>query len=365
MEISDKYTFICENDVNNVKKVLETKKFSGTSDIIVEYEGKLGKFFGSSYSLAISSGTAAIQTALFVLGVGYGDEVIVPSTCPSMSVFPIIFAGAKPIFCDTVEDNLGLDIEEIEKCITRKTKAVMEVPMWGYPTNVKKLREYTKSKNIPLILDLAQAHGTKLDGKYLSSYGDISCFSTHDRKIIATGEGGFMLTENEEYFNKAKNFIQFGNMNGIDFGLNYKLGALQAALGISRIDFVEKQLIKRRENANYITSSLPDKFVQELKVVEGGQPNYYSLLLKLNFNNNLDMVKLLESHGIPSDIVRYNYKVLYEYPAFERYKRSCPNSEKMVKNITTIPVHPALTKKELDYIVETINNLSQTHAKKQ
>jgi dTDP-4-amino-4,6-dideoxygalactose transaminase len=358
MKISDKYTFLCDNDLSIVKKVLETKKFSGTSKFIGEYEKKLASFFGSKYAVAISSGTAAIQTALFVLGVSKGDEVIVPSTCPSMSVFPIIFAGAKPVFCDTEVDNLGLKIEEIEKSITSKTKAITEVPMWGYPTNVKKLSDFSKSKNIPLILDLAQAHGTKLDGKYLSSYGDISCFSTHDRKIIATGEGGFIITDNEEYYKKAISFIQFGNMNGTDFGLNYKLGAMQAGLGISRIDFIKEQLEIRHKNANYIVSNIKNKLVEELKIIDGGSPNYYSLILKFNFDDNLKRIKLLENCDIPSDISRYDYKVLYKYPVFEKFKRACPNSEKLAESITTIPVHPALTKQELDYMVENINNLS-------
>ncbi len=358
MKISDKYTFLCDKDLYIVKKVLETKKFSGTSEFIGEYEKRLASFFGSKYAVAISSGTAAIQTALFVLGVSNGDEVIVPSTCPLMSVFPIIFIGAKPVFCDTEVDSFGLKIEEIEKSITSKTKVIMEVPMWGYPTNVKKLGDFAKSKNIPLILDLAQAHGTKLDGKFLSSYGDISCFSTHDRKIIATGEGGFILTDNEEYQKKAISFIQFGSMNGIDFGLNYKLGAMQAGLGISRIDFIEEQLGMRHKNANYIVSNIKNKFVEELKIICGGNPNYYSLILKLNFNDNFEKIKSLEDCGIPSDISRYNYKVLYEYSIFERFRRACPNSERLAKNITTIPVHPAITKQELDYMIESINNLS-------
>lgn len=358
MKISDKYTFLRDSDLINIKKVFETKKFSGTSEVVQKYEKKLASFFGSEYAVAVSSGTAALQTALFVTGVGNGNEVIVPSTCPSMSVFPIIFAGANPVFCDTEVDNFGLKIEEIEKSITPKTKAIMEIPMWGYPTNVEKLKDFAKSKNLPLILDLAQAHGTKLNNRYLSSYGDISCFSTHDRKIIATGEGGFILTDNEEYQKKAISFIQFGNMNGVDFGLNYKLGALQAGLGISRIDFIKEQLETRQNNAKYVVNNIKNKLIKEFKIVDGGNPNYYSLILKLNFDNNFEKIKLLEDCGLPSDIVRYNYKVLYEYPAFERFKRTCPNSEKLAKSITTIPVHPALIKQELDYIIENINDLS-------
>jgi len=357
MKISDKYSILCDSDFDNIKKVLETKKFSGTSEIVKKYEKKLASFFGSKYATATSSGTTAIQTALFIAGVSSGDEVIITSTCPSMSVFPIIFAGAKPVFCDTEVDNFGLKIDDIEKSISTRTKVIIEVPMWGYPTDVKKLSDFAKSKKLPLILDLAQAHGTKLNEKYLSSYGDISCFSTHDRKIIATGEGGFILTDNKEYHERTVSFIQFGNMNGIDFGLNYKLGALQAGLGMSRIDYVKEQLEKRNKNAKYIVNNIKNNFVEEFKIIDRGNPNYYSLLLMLTSSNNLRIIKLLDERGVPSDVVRYNYKLLYEYPIFKRFKKICVNSEKLVKNITTIPVHPALSGEELEYIVDQINNI--------
>jgi dTDP-4-amino-4,6-dideoxygalactose transaminase len=147
-------------------------------------------------------------------------------------------------------------------------------------------------------------------------------------------------------------------MSGKEFGLNYKLGALQAGLGIGRIDHIKQQLESRRSNANYIVSNIKNKFIEELKIVEGGCPNYYSLVMKMDFDDNSEIIKLLEQHGIPSDIGRYNYKVLYDYPVFKKYKKVCPNSEILVKNITTVPVHPALTNQELEYIIDIINNLS-------
>lgn len=359
MKISDKYLFSNPSDLETIKKALANKKLSGTSDIIDEYENKLAKFFRSNYAIATSSGTTAIQTALFVLGVGQGDNVIVSSTCPSMTIFPIIYIEANLIFCDTCSDNFGLNINDLEKVITPKTKAVIEVPMWGYPTDVEKLRKFLKSKNIPLILDLAQAHGTKTNNNYLSYYGDISCFSTHDRKILATGEGGFILTNNEDYYRKAKSFIQFGYMNGVNFGLNYKLGALQAALGINRINYIPKQLKIRKRNAHYIIQKINNPDIEELKIVNKGEPNYYSLLLKLNFNNNLKFIKFLDNQELPSDIIRYNYKVLYQYPVFNKLRRVCPNSEKLAQNITTIPVHPGLDKNNLDHIINTINGYKE------
>lgn len=355
MNISDKYLFSADNDLENLKRVLMDKKLSGTSDIILEYETSLEKFFSSKHAIAVSSGTAAIQTALFVAEIHNGDEVIVSPTCPVMTVFPIISIGAKPIFCDTCADNFGLDISDLDKKINKKTKAVIEVPMWGYPTTVNKLKDYLKTKKITLILDLAQAHGTMLDGKYLSTFGDLSCFSTHDRKILATGEGGYILTDNNHYEIEAKSFIQFGNMDGKSFGLNFKLGALQASVGIGRIEYIQNQIDIRKKNAEYITKGIKHKKIKEFGIVEGGMPNYYSLLLQLSFEDNNRFINYLSEHGIPSDILRYNYKVLYEYPILADLKTVCKNAQVLSKRITTIPVHPGLDSDKLDYIVDQIN----------
>lgn len=355
MKISDKFAFYNKNDIKIVNKIIKGKKLSGTSDIIFDYENILATFFKSKYSVAVSSGTSAIQVALYALGVKSGDEVIVSSVCPSMSILSIIALGAKPVFCDTHEENFGLDINDLSKIISQKTKAVIEVPMWGYPTDVVGLKKYLKKHNIPLILDLAQAHGTKLNNKYLSSFGDISCFSTHDRKILATGEGGFCLTNNKVFYNIMQGYIKFGNMNGVDFGLNFKLGSMQAGLGINRIKFVSEQIEKRTKNAQYILSKIDNKKIKEFKIIKKGSPNYYTLLLQVENNNCNKLIDYLDKNGIPSDIKRYNFKVLYKYPLFKKYLRKCYNSENLSQKITTVPVHPGLTKKDLDYIIKIIN----------
>jgi perosamine synthetase len=355
MKISDKYSFYDQSDLKTLEKVIKNKKLSGTTGVVVEYEKKLSSFFESDYALAVSSGTSAIQVALYALGVRANDEVIISSVCPSMSVVPIIELGAKPIFCDTHEDNFGLDIDELAKLISSKTRAVIEVPMWGYPTDVIKLKSFLKEQKIPLLLDLAQAHGTKIDGNYLSNYGDISCFSTHDRKILPTGEGGFCLTNRNELYEKMQSYSRFGNMDGINFGLNFKLGSLQAGLGINRINLVSEQIKQRTKNAKYILSNIKNQKIKEFKIIEKASPNYYTLLLSFQEDECKGFIDYLDKNGIPSDIKRYNFKVLYNYPLFEKYKSKCNKSEKLSKTVTTVPVHPGLTKKELDYISDTIN----------
>ncbi len=355
MKISDKYAFYNKGDMKIVNKIIKAKKLSGTSQVVSEYENKLASFFESRYSVAVSSGTSAIQVALYAIGVKPGDEVIVSSVCPSMSIVSIIELGAKLIFCDTYEDNFGLDFEDLNRIISYKTKAVVEVPMWGYPTDVAGLKKILKKHNVPLILDLAQAHGTKLNEKYLSHFGDISCFSTHDRKILPTGEGGFCLTSSQSYYKKMQSYIKFGNMNGVDFGLNFKLGSMQAGLGINRIDQISTQIEKRTKNAKYILDKIDNKKINEFKIIKKGSPNYYALLLEVNNDNCDKFIDYLEKNGIPSDIKRYNYKVLYNYPLFKKYSRKCINSEKLSRSITTIPIHPGLTKKDLDYMIDIIN----------
>ncbi|MFP4515116.1 MAG: aminotransferase class V-fold PLP-dependent enzyme [Parcubacteria group bacterium] len=356
MKISDKYTFYDKKDIEIVTEIIKSKKLSGTSNFVLEYEQKLASFFESKHAVAVSSGTAAIQVALYALGVKAGDEVIISSACPLMSVVPIMELKVKPVFCDTNENDFGLNLNDLKKLISPKVKAVIEVPMWGYPTNVIDLNKYLKRNNIPLLLDLAQAHGTQINNKHLSNYGDISCFSTHDRKILATGEGGFCLTDKKNLYNKMQSYIKFGGMNGIEYGLNFKLAALQAGVGINRINFISKQLKKRSENAHYLLNKINNEKISEFKIIKKGLPNYYTLILTTNNYNAKHFMDYLDRYGIPSDIKRYNFKVLYKYPLFKKYLRKCKNSEKLSQNITTIPVHPGIKKKELNYMANIINN---------
>lgn len=359
MKIPDKYEFYDYSDIKATSRIIKGKKLAGTSQVVLRYEEELSSFFNSKYSVALSSGTAAIQTALYSLGVRRGDKVIVSSACPSMSVVSIIALGATIVFCDTQKDNFGLDIKDLKKVISPKVKAVIDVPMWGYPTDVITLKRFLKKYKIPLILDLAQAHGSRLNNKYLSNYSDISCFSTHDRKILPTGEGGFCLTDKVGLYKKMKAYIKYGNMNGVDFGLNFKICSLQAGLGINRIKFINDQIATRTKNAKYILNRIRNNNIEELKIIKSGNPNYYALLLYIKNGNARDFIDYLDKNGIPSDIKRYDFKVLYEYPLFKKYSRKCVNSENLIKKVTTIPVHPGLSKKELDHIIKTINKFNE------
>jgi len=211
------------------------------------------------------------------------------------------------------------------------------------------------AKNIPFIEDAAQAHGSMIKEKYVGTFGRMGCFSTHDRKILPTGEGGFILTDNEADYSLIKSFIQFGYMKGKEFGLNYKLSALQAVLGMNRIKQILPQIRKRTKNAKTILDNISSAKIQELNIGLEGNPNYYSIVTRLNFSDNLRVINDLAFKGIPSDILRYSFEPMYKKSLFSSYASNCPNIEKLSKQITTIPCHPGLSEEQITYIIETIN----------
>ncbi|WP_434380928.1 DegT/DnrJ/EryC1/StrS family aminotransferase [Melittangium boletus] len=352
--ISDKYRASHEDDASSLSAALE-RGLSGTSDTVTDYETALKGYFGSRNAIALSSGGAAITVALVAAGVKAGDEVLLTPTCPLCTVYPIMDMGAKPVFVDTRPDGFGVDLEDLPRVVTPRTRAIIEIPMWGMPTQVDELQQAARKAGIPLILDLAHSHGSTLHGRPLSAYGDLSCFSTHERKPLATGEGGFILTDNDDLAKRCRDYSRFGNLNGRDFGLNFKLGALAAALGTSRIKYLDAQLAARRQNAERVLSRLEHPNVRPFTQIPGAQHNYYFLTLRTSFKDNRRFIDYLDENGVPSDIKRYGCRCLYDFPTVAQYRRDCPQGERLLNSMTTIPVHPSLTKDDMDYIVGLIN----------
>ena len=356
--IEDKFLFFDTREASFLAHVLETKQLSGTSDWVTKYENALAAYFGISYAVALSSGSAALHTALYLLDATDGAEVLVPATAPLPSVLPLLTAKARPVFVDTNPTDFGFDLKDLQRKITAKTKAALIVPIWGYPFSLHETLAMLDIAGIPLIEDIAQAHGTIIDGRKAGTWGTISCLSTHDRKLLATGEGGALLTNDEDLYRRAKQFSQLGFMDGQSYGVNYKLSTLQCALGLSRLPSINVQIQERRENARLIVQTLMDHlYMQELPIPEGCEPNYYSLVLYLFAQREQvkRFIRFLEERGIPSDITRYGYAVAYSRPLFQPFFNGiCPHAEALVQSITTIPVQPEITHQERDRMIEAL-----------
>jgi perosamine synthetase len=354
LSISDKCLQRTPGDTTAVSAALQGA-ISGGSDVITEYETELARVFGAGHAIAVSSGGAALVAALYGAGVRPGDEVVLPPTCPLCTVYPIMSLGATPVFCDTNADNFGLDLDDLARVTTPRTRAVIDVPMWGYPTPVDRLRDATRALGVQLVLDLAHSHGAKLGGRDLSGYGDVSCFSTHERKIISTGEGGFILTDNDKLAGGIRSYIKFGNLNGKDFGLNFKLSGVQAALGKARLVHLEDLLGRRRTTAQRIATGIRRSDVRAFDILPTGVPSYYFMLLRLSLDNNRKLIDYLDDKGIPSDIKRYGCKTLYQFPALQQFTRRCDHAENLLSSVTTVPVHPGITDAQADYMIAAIN----------
>lgn len=355
--IADRYN---EPFNSNFLIFLDSNSLSGTSETVNKYEQELALYFKSKFALPLSSGGASLLAALYALDIQPNDEVLVTPICPLCTIYPILAFGAIPVFCDTYEDNFSIDIQEIKNKVTTRTKCIIDIPMWGYPINAVALKNTANEYDLPLIFDLAHAHGTLYESRFLSEYADISCFSTHSRKILSTGEGGFLLTNHSNLYERAKSFIQYGYMVGNNFGLNFLISSLQAALGIDRLKKIDENLLKRKSNANYIINNINNTDIKQFNIVDNGTPNYYSLLIKeLKQENVSHFIKYLKEHGIPSDIDRYKCKPIYHYEYLKKYKANCPNAEKLITSFTTIPVHPGLTQIELHHIINNINAWSR------
>lgn len=353
--ISDKFLYTNPNEVEVLAQALAGKQLSGTSDLVASYEEALANYFGTKYAVALSSGSAALHTALYLLGATNGAEVLIPATAPVPSLLPILTAGAIPVFVDSATSHLGFDPEDLQRKITPRTKAAMVVPMWGYPFSLKETLRILDPYGIPLIEDAAQAHGTLIDGRKAGTWGKIGCFSTHDRKILATGEGGFILINDADLAERARLFTQLGGMTGVTYGMKYMISTLQSALGLARIPHIEENLRRRRGNAAVLQAALEQcPNLQELDYSQSCLPNYYSFVLRSTTGAALaPFIEALRVWGIPSDITRYGYQVAYAYPLFQPFFRErCPNAELLIKQITTVPVHPGLTEQELQRIAD-------------
>jgi dTDP-4-amino-4,6-dideoxygalactose transaminase len=337
-----------------LQRALASGDISGKGALVQEYEMALRSYFRSPFAVGLSSGAAALTVALKVLGVTPGDEVLLPATCPMCTVFPIQMSGAQIRFCDTQENNFGLDLEDADRQIGPRTKAIIEVPMWGYPTPLHRLQEFARARQIPLVLDLAHCHGSLLAGKHLSEYGDIACFSTHNIKVLSTGEGGFLLTPSEGYFEKAVSYSRFGHLTGEDFGVNFKLGGLLAAVGLHRLGKLADNIAQRSRHAGFICESLNNPCLSPMPVVEGGTANYYHLILRVR-EDNRRLLDYMRRKEIPSDVLRYKVQPAYRYPILQTLERFCPRADGLLRTITTVPVHPGLSRDHLHYIVEALN----------
>jgi dTDP-4-amino-4,6-dideoxygalactose transaminase len=363
--VDDRYTPPACGELDEITGVLADGRLSGGAPVLEIYELALAGWFGAARAVAVNSGTSALHATLIALDVRAGDEVIVPATAPLPTAMPILTCGAVPVIVDTAPRSLALDPADVSAKLTSRTKAAITLPLWGYPADDAAAAPLLAAAGVPIIEDACQAHGTKIRGRYAGTIHRAGCFSTHDRKLLATGEGGFILTDDEELAERIDFYTHLGHLKGHVHGVNYKLAGPLAAIGLRRLRGLQRQLQSRRANAAQLLSALPEGgTLAELGYGQTDTPNYYNLVLTAE-DSAESFAGGFACAGLPPDSVRYGYQPLYHRPIFAPYATACPNAEALAAATLQIPVHPGMPQAALQWVAGRIRTLSASHAERQ
>jgi len=326
-------------------------------------EESFAKVCNTKHAIAVNSGTAALHASLYAAGIKPGDEVItVPFTFVA-TANPVIMQGAKLVFADIDEKTFNIDAKEVEKIITDKTRAIIAVDLYGQIFD-KEIRELAKKHDLKLIEDACQSIGATLDGKKAGSVGDLGCFSLYATKNIMSGEGGIITTDNDDHAELCRRFRHHGQSEQTryeyhDLGYNYRMTDLHAALAIAQLERLDKFTETRIRNAKLYDGGLNVKGIITPYVVPGSKHVYHQYTIRLdNFKLTRDeLLAKLKDNNVGAAV--FYPKPLHLHPHFARlgYKPGdFPVSEKLAKEVMSLPVHPGVTEDDVKKIIQVIKN---------
>ncbi len=356
--------WIFKQDYLFVLNSLFKRQISGTSSYVLKFENKFKKKFNREYAVAVANGSVALDLALDSLNLSDGDEVILPSFTIVSCLSAVIRAGGKPIFSDVDINNWNTTLENVKKVYTKNTKAVLVVHTYGLPSEIQEIKNFCIEKELVLIEDTAEAHGLKYNNQYCGTFGDIATFSFYANKHITSGEGGMIVTDNEESY---KMFLQSRNL---DFNnsrrfihenmyWNYRMGGLQAALGYSQISNLDKVIkYKKKQGERYLKLLNSHDDIFQLPLVESRNTlnNFwvFGIVLK-NEKIRDDLILKLSQKGIET---RPFFWPLHLQPFFLKSgikeTEKLPNSEYIGKNGLYLPLGSHITLKKQKYITKIL-----------
>lgn len=377
------HQYIDNADIRAVVDVLKSDYLT-CGPKIDEAEAKLCEITGAKHAVLIANGTAALHAAMFSAGVSFGDEVITTPITFAASANCALYCGATPVFADINPETYNIDPDNIEKCITEKTKAVVAVDFTGQTVEIDKIRTICDKYNLLFIEDAAHSLGTKYNGKPVGSLADMTEFSFHPVKTCTAGEGGAITTNNDELYKKLVLFRTHGITRAqawmdkeseggwyyqqVDLGYNYRMTDMQASLLSSQLDkldmFAErrKELVKRYDEA---FTSVPEITVQ--KEIPESDTVRHLYIIQLNTEmlkcGRREVFEALQAEGVG---VNVHYIPVYSFPYYQKlgYKSgSCPNAERLYERIISIPLYYGLTDEQQDRVIEAVKKVIDYYRK--
>ena len=350
---------IGEEEKNAVRHVLESGMIAA-GPRTEEFEKKFAEYVGTKYAIATTSGTTALHLGLLCLGVKKGDEVIIPAFTFIASANAPLFCGATPVFCDVDARTFNIDPEKVKKLITKKTKAIMPVHLYGQAADMKPLLEIAEQHAIHIIGDACQAHGALYDSKMVGSFPDLECFSFYPTKNMTSSEGGMITTDRQDLAELANSLRNHGREKtkwGYEhgrLGYNYRMTDITAAIGLEQLKKLPGFNDKRRRNARYLDTHLTS--VEIPYVLPNAQHCYHQYTIKTQQRDAL--IQHLKKNEIGFGI--YYPKPVHQFEHLKPYgHRDLKTSEKLINEVLSLPVHPALQQADLETIVKVVNEASQ------
>ncbi|MGQ9514400.1 MAG: DegT/DnrJ/EryC1/StrS family aminotransferase [Thermoproteota archaeon] len=350
-----------------VRKVLESGLITSASSdgqYVTKFEEGMLKFVSSRYATAMSSGTAALHAALVAAEVSQGDDVIMPSFTFVAAAEAILLTGAKPVLADIDPETYTISIDSIEENISSRTKAIIATHLYGLPADIGPIKELAEEKGLVLIEDAAQALGAEYQGKRIGSLGDMTCFSFYATKNLTTGEGGMVTTNDGEYNERLRTFRCHGESKryeSLRLGTNYRMSEIQAAIGVAQLSKLSRFLSRRKRNASILTGELAGASEIQLPIEPEGRThswNLYTIRIKSGGRHSTKrdkIVKNLARKGIQAGV--YYPLPIHLMPYYREILRipsgSFPNSELAARTVLSLPVHPRLDEKSIEFVAET------------
>lgn len=377
------HQYIDEADVKAVTEVL-TSDYLTCGPKVTELENRLCELTGAKYAVACSNGTAALHIAAMAAGLQEGDELITTPITFAASANCALYCGAKPVFADINPNTYNIDPKSVQEKITEKTKAVVAVDYTGQAVELEPLLVMCHEKGIVLIEDGAHSIGTKYKGKMVGSIADMTTFSFHPVKTVTGGEGGAVLTNSDELYEKLVLYRTHGitreaNLlerephgpwyyEQVDLGYNYRLTDIQCALILSQLDKLELFQARRKEiveRYNQAFMEVPELFVQQ-EIPESDTTRHLYILRIRPEKLAIDRKRFFEALGAENICCNVHYIPVYYHPYYEKlgYKKGiCPNAEKLYDEILSLPLYYSLTDQDVEDVICAVKKIAAFYRK--
>lgn len=341
-----------------VNKVLESGMLACGS-VTNEFENRFSEYIGTDYGIATTSGTTALEVAIKALGLNRDDKILTTAYSFIASANAILYAGLEPVFADIEEDTFNIDVEQLENIYMQHPdiKAVLAVHLFGCPCNMDAILNFVRKHNLFLVEDCAQAHGAMWGDKKAGSLGDAAAFSFYPTKNMTTGEGGMITTNNPEIAEKARLLINHGMRERYHhevIGYNYRMPNISAAIGIEQLRKLDHMNSRRVYNAQYYIDNIKNQDVVLPKLQKGHV--FHQFTVKIQNGKRNRFIQYLEDKEI-------GYGIFYpltmpEQKCYENrhFETKYETADRIKEQVVSLPVHPGLSGKDLQYVVESINN---------